>query len=169
MIATQTFHLLAGLSWDPAIRGILTVVLGCAILLGSIYMILATNTGIRLGLLLSCAGFFGWMVILTLTWWSQPPGIGPAGGVLPHWEAQDIVVQGATSEIEPANILPTDLPSAASFVERCPALEGQVPATPVLSDIAGVNLPEITCNDGTPLVGKLLVPGRDQMNGWKLV
>jgi hypothetical protein len=30
-------------------------------------------------MLLSLAGLFGWMVILTFIWWLQPPAIGPRG------------------------------------------------------------------------------------------
>lgn len=35
----------AGISWDPGIRGILTVAVGVAVLMGSVYILLATNTG----------------------------------------------------------------------------------------------------------------------------
>ena len=37
--------------------------------MGSIYLLLATNIGARLGLLVVLAGLFGWLSILTLTWW----------------------------------------------------------------------------------------------------
>lgn len=170
MFATQAIHLLAGLSWDPAMRGILTVVLGVTILMGSIYLILATNTGIRLGMLLSLAGLFGWMTILTLTWWIQPPGIGPSGGVAPHWVAQDIVIGDETSEILAANTLPHEIESADTILAECPPLASQVPSTPVLSDIAGaVGANDATCTDGVLAVGKALVPQRNDLGGWKIV
>ena len=169
MIASQTVNLLAGLSWDPAIRGILTVVLGVAILLGSIYMILATNTGVRLGLLLSLGGLFGWMTILTLTWWIQPPGIGPSGGVTPKWEPVEILLDG-TSTAETNAVLqlpdPATVASAESIIATCPNLQGQVPKSPVLSDVAGAT---VTCDDGRTFVGKREVPQRADLGQWKII
>ena len=50
-----------------------------AVLGGSVYLLLATNIGARLGLLVALAGLFGWLTILTLTWWIQPPANGPRG------------------------------------------------------------------------------------------
>ena len=89
----EMLNVLAGIAWDPQIRGILTVVLGFSILGGSVYLIVATNTGARLGLLISLAGLFGWMTILTLFWWLSPPGIGPAGDG-PSWVPVEVYVDG---------------------------------------------------------------------------
>ena len=55
----QTLHIIAGLGWDPAIRGILSVLTGVVVLMGSVWLLLATNTGARLGMLLSLAGLAG--------------------------------------------------------------------------------------------------------------
>src|SRR4029078_11706384 len=79
-----TVHLIAGLSWDPAIRGILSVGVGVVVLIGSVYLLLGTNIGFKLGARVSASGLFGFLSILTLIWWIQPPGIGPRGGVDPH-------------------------------------------------------------------------------------
>jgi hypothetical protein len=86
-------NLAAGLAWDPQIRGILAVVVGFVVLAGSVYLLLTTNLGGRLGLLLALAGLFGWLVILTFYWWVNPPGIGPAGDP-PSWEVKEIHVTG---------------------------------------------------------------------------
>ena len=51
-------HTLAGISWDPEIRGILIVAVGAAVLMGSVYLLLATNLGNRLGFMVALAGFF---------------------------------------------------------------------------------------------------------------
>ena len=45
-------HVLAGLSWDPGFKGLLTVAVAVIVLCGSIFLILATNSGTRLGFLL---------------------------------------------------------------------------------------------------------------------
>ena len=75
--------IVAGLGWDPEIRGLLTVVLGTAVLGGSVWLLLVTNTGTRLGSLLALAGFWGWMFVMGIFWWIY--GIGWVGS-LPTWE-----------------------------------------------------------------------------------
>lgn len=166
----HTLSLIAGLGFDPAIRGILVVALGVTILMGSVYLILATNTGARLGLLLSMAGFFGWMTILTLTWWIQPPGIGPRGGIEPHWVAMEIYAEGAdTPKTSAALSLPPSSarPAAADLIAAHPELAAQVPSSPGLSDIAGAT---VNGPDGkAALEGKKLVPGRADLGQWKLI
>lgn len=81
---------IAGIAWDPQIRGILSVLVGVGVLMGSVYMLLATNVANRLGFLLALTAFFGWMIIHGLTWWIYPPGQGPSGRI-PAWEVEEIV------------------------------------------------------------------------------
>jgi hypothetical protein len=81
---------LGGIAFDPHIRAILVVLTGAVILFGSIWLILGTNVGTRLGFLLSLGGIFGWMTIIGITWWLTPPAIGPRGET-PSWEVVDIV------------------------------------------------------------------------------
>ncbi|HBU02582.1 MAG TPA: hypothetical protein DEB20_08645, partial [Acidimicrobiaceae bacterium] len=75
----QTLNVIAGISWDPGIRGILIVMVGVVVLMGSTYLILGTNIGSRLGFLVALSGLFGWLTILTFVWWLTPPAIGPRG------------------------------------------------------------------------------------------
>lgn len=82
-------HTFAGIAWDPEIRGILTVVVGVVVLMGSVYLLLSTNVAGRLGFLLSLAAVFGWLAMLGLTWWLYPPGNGPIGRV-PSWHIEEI-------------------------------------------------------------------------------
>ena len=83
--ATLAFEL----TWDPAIRGILVVALGFTVLMGSTYLLLTTNVGSRLGFLIAAAGFWGWMMIMGLTWWIY--GIGYVGPT-PTWRVQEVAV-----------------------------------------------------------------------------
>ena len=74
----MTAQLLAALAWDPQIRGALIVVTAFVILPGSVYLLLATNTGAKLGFLLAAAGFFGWMAVMgwVMDWvMAAPPGL----------------------------------------------------------------------------------------------
>jgi hypothetical protein len=82
-------HTLAGIAWDPEIRGILSVVAGVGVLMGSVYLLLATNLAHRLGFLLAMAAFFGWMIIHGFVWWLYPPIMGPVGRV-PSWEIEEL-------------------------------------------------------------------------------
>ena len=52
-------EIVAGIGWEPHIRGLLTVALALAILGGSVWLLLVTNTGTRLGSLIALAGFWG--------------------------------------------------------------------------------------------------------------
>ena len=77
--------ILAGIGWDPEIRGFLTVALAGVLLVGTVWLLLVTNTGIRLGSLIALAGLFGWFTIMAVIWWLQ--GIGYTGAA-PSWEYQ---------------------------------------------------------------------------------
>jgi len=74
---------LLSIGWEPELRGLLTVIIGTVALCGSVYLLLATNMGIRLGLLVALAGLFGWMASMGAIWWSY--GIGLMGNQ-PSWK-----------------------------------------------------------------------------------
>jgi hypothetical protein len=100
--------MLGAIAFDPTIRGILIVVVAMVSLVGSIYMILATNTGARVAFLITSSGFFGWMVIMTIVWVIY--GIGLVGRA-PAWMPTDINLDRATPvpEVQQfADLPPTD-------------------------------------------------------------
>lgn len=74
---------LLAIDWEPWLRGVLTVVLGAIVWMGSVYLILSTNLGARLGFLVAFAGFFGWMALMGAIWWVY--GIGYLGAA-PSWQ-----------------------------------------------------------------------------------
>lgn len=80
--------LLATLRWDPQIRGALIVVTGVSILVGSVYLLLATNTGARLGFVLAVAGLTGWVAVMGALW--MVFGIGLKGRE-PTWRPLELV------------------------------------------------------------------------------
>ena len=90
----EAVEIFAGLAWDPEIRGFLAVLTGVVVLMGSVWLLLATNTGTRLGTLIALAGFFGWMTIMAAIWWIY--GIGYRGDA-PTWNEVEIV-EGLDSE-----------------------------------------------------------------------
>ncbi len=137
-------QLFAGLAWDPGVRGILIVAVAVAVLMGSVYLLLSTNIGARLGLLVALTGLFGWMVILTLIWWLQPPAIGPRGDAN-TWEPVEVFVEGGevprTAEAGELPV-PDEIPSTEQILADNPELAEEYPNGFVLSDLAANN-PEI--------------------------
>jgi hypothetical protein len=87
------------LSWDPTIRGYLVVATGVVVLCGSVYLLLATNTGIRLGFLIAAAGLTGWMMIMGVAWWLY--GIGWVGEAS-SWKVREVVVSDSPDDTESA-------------------------------------------------------------------
>ena len=155
-----TVNLFAGLAWDPGIRGILIVAVGVAVLCGSVYLLLGTNVGARLGMLLSLAGLAGWMVILTLIWWLMPPAIGPRGEN-PSWQPVEIYVDGPeTPRTDAAEQLPQpeDLPQADQILAENPELSDEYPNGFIISELTTTH-PEI--------LDEYL--DEEALNGWRII
>ncbi len=151
----------AGIAWDPHIRGVLAVLTGVAVLCGSVYLLLGTNLGSRLGFLVAFAGLTGWLVILTLIWWINPPGIGPKGDS-PKWTAVEVYVNDGEGPARTAvaDKLPTPdaFPTMDQILADHPELAADFPNGFTLSDLEGSH-PDIVQQYLDQL----------QMNGWSLV
>jgi hypothetical protein len=75
-------------AWDPFIKGIVFVLAAVAILVGSVYMVLATDVGARLGFLVAGAALFGWIFLMAVIWTAY--GIGFKGRP-PTWKPKQVV------------------------------------------------------------------------------
>jgi hypothetical protein len=75
--------LILAVNWEFELRGILTVIIGVVVWMGSVYLILGTNLGARLGFLVALTGLMGWMALMGAVWWMY--GIGLKGDV-PEWK-----------------------------------------------------------------------------------
>ena len=139
----QSLQIIAGIAFDPGIRGILVVLVGVAVLMGSVYLILGTNLGARLGFLVALTGLFGWLAILTFMWWLTPPAIGPRGN-LPSWKPVEIYVNGGgdTAKTDAVNQLvnPASLPKADQILADNPDLAKDFPNS------SGTSLSDIQSN-----------------------
>ena len=80
--------LLAGITWDPQIRGAAIVIAAILILPGSVYLLLATNLGARIGFLVAIAGLTGWMTAMAVFWMVY--GIGLKGRE-PSWKPKEVI------------------------------------------------------------------------------
>ncbi len=117
---------LLAVGWEPELRGVLTVLIGTAVWMGSVYLILGTNLGARLGFIVTLTGLMGWMAIMGGIWWIY--GIGLKGDDA-SWEP----VQGRTV-IQEAELLhtagvleePSDFPADAGPAETSEAVRQQI-------------------------------------------
>jgi hypothetical protein len=97
--------------WDPEIRNILALSVGILILVGSVILLLSTNTGPRTGLLVGLAVLFGWLTIMGLIWWiysGSPASLGGMKGTPSHWRVLNVNI-GDLSQ-DPVNKV-RDLPA----------------------------------------------------------
>ena len=76
------------ISWELELRGITIIAIAVATFCGSIYLVLATDLGARLGLLVALAGLTGWMALMGGIWWIY--GIGLRGSD-PTWVVEEVV------------------------------------------------------------------------------
>ncbi|MGI9594797.1 MAG: hypothetical protein ACR2QK_01475 [Acidimicrobiales bacterium] len=90
--ALQQIAFIDGIGFDPFFRGFLSVLVGIVVLVGGTYMLIATNIGARSGMLIACAGLFGWMFLMGIVWTVY--GIGWRGAP-PSWALVEINIDDA--------------------------------------------------------------------------
>ena len=93
----STAHVLGIVSWDPVLTGYLAVIIGVLVLCGSVYLLLATNLGVRLGFLVAWTGLWGWMLLMAIVWWVF--GIGWIGSQ-PGWNVIQVATDPAVVPVE---------------------------------------------------------------------
>lgn len=104
--------LLAAFSWDPQVRGIVIVLTAVTILIGSVYLLLGTNVGARVGFLLTVAGLSGWMILLGILWMLNAQGLK---GREPSWKPREVATGPPAATISDGTEgLPTDPTGQAS-------------------------------------------------------
>jgi hypothetical protein len=85
--------------WYPTILGILVVVAGIVLFCGSIYLLLGTNLGARLGFLVAATGLAGFMVVLSILWVTTSSPLNTLKGREPAWEAKQYVSDLADADV----------------------------------------------------------------------
>lgn len=89
--ATPTTEQIPKDLWYPTILGILAVLAGIGLFCGSIYLLLGTNLGARLGFLVAFTGLAGFMVILSSLWITTSSPLNTLKGRIPSWQVQQVV------------------------------------------------------------------------------
>ena len=77
--------------WYPTILGVLVVVAAITLFAGSLYLLLSTNLGARLGFLVAFTALMGFMVVLTSLWVVTASPLNTLKGRIPSWKAVEIV------------------------------------------------------------------------------
>ena len=72
--------------WYPTILGVLVFLAGIAMFVGTVYLLLATNLGARLGFLVTAAALSGFMMLLSLLWLSTAFPLTTLKGRIPEWK-----------------------------------------------------------------------------------
>jgi hypothetical protein len=158
-------HILAlSLKWDPDLHGILVLTLAVTLLPGSIYLLLSTNLGARVGFLIAAAALFGWMAVMGVVWTVY--GIGLKGNAA-VWKVQQTVVGNVEGSPNPVldgfprgwHKLATDTPEAA---------EAAAAADPVLAPPAdsGKTGPYTSSSDYLAIAG-YDTGGQHYLPGWE--
>lgn len=135
-MSTAALSLFAALTWDPELRGALIVVTAVAILMGSVYLLLMTNTGPRLGFLLAMGGLTGWLMVMGWVWVGY--GIGMKGHP-PTWDVKEVVTGDDPAALTTVDRVRDGFPKGWSELKAGdPVLgEAQASADHVLAPAAG--------------------------------
>jgi hypothetical protein len=105
------------------LRGYFIVVFAVGLFCGSIYLVLATDVGSRLGFLISFASLSGFLMLLGLIWFTNLTPLNALHGPPPHWVVKELVDDPAQAKTEQARTI---------VVEGVPldaASQGEIKAT----------------------------------------
>jgi len=80
--------------WYPTIVGVLVVIAAVGLFCGTVYLLLATNLGARLGFLVAVAGLSGLMMLLACLWVTTSSPLNTLKGRIPTWVAVESVKGG---------------------------------------------------------------------------
>lgn len=98
---------LFAIAWQPELRGIVVVLIALGVLVGGPYLVVGTNVGARLGVLIILAALFGWIMVMGSIWWTY--GIGLKGPV-PTWKPADpITIIRDASEFKTAGLVTSSI------------------------------------------------------------
>ena len=144
------------IGWEPELRGLLTVVIGVVVFIGSIYTINMTNLGARLAFLVTLTGLAGWMMLMGIVWWIY--GIGLKGpdptwdGVAGNTVIQDVRALNTAGALDTLPTIDADASSAgvADAVGEQLRSEGWIELDPASPAFGPYGLDIRSANSETP-------------------
>lgn len=82
------------------LRGYAIVFFSVGLFCGSIYLLLATDVGNRMGFLVSFASLTGFLAMLGLIWFTNLTPLNALHGPAPHWKVKEVVDNPAQAKTE---------------------------------------------------------------------
>lgn len=159
--------LLAAIQFDPHIRGVLVVLVGVGVLIGSVYLLLATNTGVRAGFLIAMAGLFGWLFSMGGIWTIY--GIGLRGKD-PSWVAKEInysrsgeAINPVLNKLPPGSELSDPLKLMAGYLEKNPKAQAEI------TKAEGESFKATTLTKAVTAAPSLKKKVDAELNGWRIL
>ncbi|MGB2757868.1 MAG: hypothetical protein WBD02_09430 [Acidimicrobiia bacterium] len=86
--------------WNPTLKGILVVISALVLFWGSVYMLLSTNVGARLGFLLALSSLTGFFTILAAMWLISASPLTSPHGADATWKGVEVVRNVSDSKID---------------------------------------------------------------------
>ena len=86
--------------WDPTILGVITVLCAVGLFCGSVYLLLSTNLGARLGFLVAGACLSAFMVLLAGSWIITATPLNSPKGRPSAWHVKEVVDDPSEAEID---------------------------------------------------------------------
>ncbi|MEZ5171151.1 MAG: hypothetical protein R3A49_10460 [Acidimicrobiia bacterium] len=94
--------------WNPTLKGVLVLACAVGLFCGSVYLLLGTNLGARLGFLVAAGGLSGFMVLLSLLWLTNTDPLGTLKGRIPEWKGVEVVAEPSEADAEAVQTIETD-------------------------------------------------------------
>jgi len=85
--------------WDPTIIGLLVFASAIGLFCGSVYLLLGTNLGARLGFLVAAGCLTGVMMLLSLLWLTTATPLSSPRGRIPQWKVREVISIPSESRI----------------------------------------------------------------------
>ncbi len=102
--------------WNPTILGVLVVLSGVTLFCGSIYLLLGTNLGARLGFMVAFTGLTGFLVVLSVLWMITASPLNTIKGRIPAWKVKQVVADLGEAKLPQARTI-TDKGEKVSATE----------------------------------------------------
>jgi hypothetical protein len=128
--------------WYPTILGVLVVVAGVGLFCGSIYLLLGTNLGARLGFLIAFTALAGFMMLLSTLWMTTASPLNTLKGRIPQWKVLERVDEVTRSKFPQARSIlgkghtapATEASNIKASVDAALVTQVPIPTAPLPAD-----------------------------------
>jgi hypothetical protein len=129
--------------WDPTILGVLVVLSAIGLFCGSVYLLLGTNLGGRLGFLVAGACLTGFMVLLSSLWITTATPLNSPKGRPAGWKVKEVVNSPADAKISKVHDISKtgDAVSVEALAQLRPAVDQALVTQAAVGGEAAPNQP----------------------------